>query len=238
MAQDLKQEKKSKFVRIHRGPTLLAWFLAGKHLWWWIGIAFVVAAGAYFAPVSKFGVEVDLADRVRWVGLAYQLLGLGAVVFGLNQCRKHFKRPALLISAGYWFLELVFGIVGRRLRQDVVIHVGTGRMQMTGHAVRVLQHGGTLEDRIVRLELETRELQEVSAENQREIERTNRRIGHQIEEEQRLREAADKEVRGLLETATIGGIRLELWGLAFLYFGITLTSIPAEVGAFGDWLGL
>lgn len=214
---------------VRRWRFARSWVRDGTPLWLWLAVAAVMFGLPYLFPVAAFGLDATISDRVRWSGMLFQFAGLATVVWGLNRSRELFDRPSLWKAIGQW-LGRARHIVKPPPPISATANLGAGAAAAMGTAeARVKVSGGTLEDRVKRLEEEADRLDKKLSETRRNLSElrseTNQRLGRERAE----RVADDRKVSRQLETATIGGIHLEVAGLAYLFVGIAMTAVPAEV---------
>ncbi len=214
------------------------WFRDGKPLWRWLFIANLIFWSAYFFPVERFDFSAEFADRLRWAGMIFQFAGLATVVWGLNESRKLFNRQPIWKAACQWLGRIRFIFKPSRAVGRTFIFPVSGGLTMTGHAAALLVKGGTLENRVARLEAGQEDIKKDISTIRGEIADQTNKAYQRIDLEKSDRETGDQRSREQLETATIGGISLEISGLAYLSVGILLTSVPSELASLLQKLGL
>lgn len=171
----------------------------------------------------------DWEHRVRWTGLALQLLGIATVAIGLSETRKLFGRPSLLDAGREWFKRRP------KIRQDVRVPI-TGVMA-TAEAGDFLSANGTvhpapntpLEERVQRLEGKVNELSRKASENEMALEEEKRSRATALADERYARGAGDEKVKRQLEEACVGGLYLETMGLVWLVVGVILATASVDV---------
>jgi hypothetical protein len=196
----------------------------------WLTLAVIVILGcvALLFPmdVARYvvGFELSVDDRVRWLGLAYQLAGLGLVVHGLRRSRQLFNKPT-------YFQDFVHHLryAFRPPPPKSFTPKGVDSISTTvAEWGRVHVAGGTLEERITRLETELQDLQNRVNKVDVSIRQTESRLNKRIDDESRSRKQGDEDNSKKIEEATIGGIHLEAIGILFLILGILLSTAPRE----------
>jgi uncharacterized protein YgiM (DUF1202 family) len=99
--------------------------------------------------------------------------------------------------------------------------------------------GASIEDRVARLEDDLKRLDGKLAETKQDVRNLRSEANEKMDKERSERYSDDQKISKRLETAAIGGIHLELAGVAYLVVGITLTSVPdvfvALISAVGSW---
>lgn len=231
----LRKKEMARFIESIRDGLMRRWRFArswvrdGTPLWLWLAVAAVMFGLPYLYPVAAFGVAADIPDRVRWSGMLFQFAGLATVVWGLNRSRQLFDRPSLWKAIGQWFARARHFIMPPK-PTHLAVNPGIGAATAFGTAaVREKVSGRTLENRVKRLEEEADRLDKKLSETRRNLSElrseTNQRLGRERAE----RVADNRKISRQLETATIGGIHLEVAELAYLFVGIAMTAVPAEI---------
>jgi hypothetical protein len=189
----------------------------------WLALAaFLLVLGFVVSLLINQG---NLRDTILFSGILFQLAGLGTVVKGLLEARKLFKKRLLRLSMRqwiYWFLS------GTRTYSGSVNLTACGIFTAAPELGSPQLSTGkpSLEDRIKNLE--TR-LDQIQKNNAAEIDALKEKIGHVATAEQATREQQVNDLDERLEAAVIGGIRLEVAGVAYLFLGIVMSSAPMEL---------
>lgn len=157
---------------------------------------------------------------LRIAGFLLQLLGLGAVVKGLNDTRRLFGRRWIKPIPSFY--PTVHYLQAQNMVQEN--SVSSGRIEVINKDSRV-----TLDTRLSELEARFKV-------TQADILDVNRRLGveaenlkNAIDEEQRRRSEEDGRIYNQLETAVVGGIMFEAVGVSWLAFGVGVSSFPREL---------
>lgn len=215
-----------------------AWIRDGKPLWLWLAIAITALGLPYSFPAHFIDSSVELADRVRWSGMLFQFLGLATVVWGLNTSRQLFGRTSLWKAGVQWVRRL------RYIIKPLKPVSATGNIQAAaaaaagfGAAVAVYA-SNRIEDRVAKLEGDMRKMEQNVIGINRDVLNARSEMRERINTERDERQSGDRKVSQQLEEATIGGIHLEVAGLAYLYLGILFTSVPRETACLLQKLGL
>ena len=87
----------------------------------------------------------------------------------------------------------------------------------------------TLEERVALLEERLYLADTQINEGRRKLEEEAKKRKAAIEAEVEARDEGDKAVQNLIKEAVIGGIRLETMGVAWLAWGLTLSSLSEEI---------
>lgn len=163
----------------------------------------------------------DLADVIRYVGLALQLAGIATVFVGLGRTRRHFGKPTVLgrlraIVSAVWKPKPVF-------RDVRVAMSGGASFRCSIHAK--MDPAAPVEIRLTALETSIEALtgvfKLVDEEEQRRQEALKKEAASRREELQQLRD--------FVELAHTGGLRLSAVGAGLLVFGVILATVPAEI---------
>lgn len=214
------------------------WLRDGNPLWLWLAIAALLLGIPYMLPAGRLGVSAELADRVRWSGMLFQFAGLATVVCGLNRSRQLFDRPSLWRASAHW-LGRVRHIFRRPKTVDISAALSAGLASVSANAVvSSAAPRGTIDERVTRLEAELKRLETKISKTDREIRHLEHKTSDRLDRERTQRTAQDRKISSQLETATIGGIQLEAAGVAYLFVGIFLASVPREAACLLQELGL
>lgn len=206
------------------------WIRDGTPLWQWLAVAIVLFGLPYVFPVAHFGVSANLADRVRWSGMLFQFAGLATVVWGLNRSRQLFDRSSLWKAIGQWLGRVRYIVRPPKAMTVTATGLSAGAATVSGTgAVLSVTSGGTLEERVARLEHDAKRIEAKLSDIDRDIRKLRSETNEHIERERRDWQASDRTISEQLETATIGGIHLEVAGLVFLFVGIAFATMPREI---------
>jgi hypothetical protein len=182
---------------------------------------------------SQLPVTAD--DRVRYCGLALQLLGILIVVVGLVTRRRLFNHPSLADDMRGW--------LARRPRLGAkprTTHFsGTGGFSFGGGGkvsswIDVPPEAST-EDRLAALEANVKSLKTEQAETAKELQEETRKLIEAVESERRMRESAVIDIRRQLGILGVGGLQLEWAGVFWLIFGVVLATLPNEIASCLKW---
>lgn len=213
----------------HLSKELAYWLFSS---WRFLGTIFVIVCVALTAGV----LPGSAADRVRYSGLALQLLGIFTVVHGLSGRRRLFKRPSLMESIRIWY--------GRRPRwrregQHITVS-GTASIGITGSADLLLWRG-TPKDASLAEQVEVlRENIETLKAQQDKLTATLSETLHALEvalkSEKKVREGVTGDLAARMDALGAGGLHVEAVGLVWLTLGVILATVPTEVAAILRWL--
>jgi hypothetical protein len=185
---------------------------------------------------------VTLSAFLRYWGLALELVGLGAIAWGLIDLREKFTdRPSLvtrvrlrLSRARRLTVNRVRRLLGRPV-PPTVVSVGTaGAVGLAGSVTIEVGYGAIsarlpVSERLAQLDARTREIQD-------RVNRLQRQVVAEIPareaadaDERAARRAADEGLDNKLTDLAAGGLTVEWWGLAALVVGTVLDAIPDEL---------
>ncbi len=192
-------------------------------VWATLGVAVLVAGVVWFLPC-------DLDDRVRYCGMALELLGILTVAYGLREKRRLFGRPSLVDHFKNWVFQqrpkwpvkadhrttTISGSVGISEGNDTCMAKGFSR-------------GASLEDRVTAIEvrLDTQEDKQLKIESQLNEEICN--MENALDTERQSRKSALNKLHALLDTFGAGNLNLETIGVIWLVLGVILATIPSEI---------
>lgn len=213
-----------------------AWCRDGAPLWVWLVVAALLFGFAYLLPAPLLGEPIELADRLRWSGLLFQFAGLATVVVGLNLSRQVFDQNSIWKAIVAWFAQARYMVVPPKDIEATLNARGLASMAFVGEATLSTRNGSSIEDRVEQLEAELRRLQKRLAETNKDVRMLQSDTNEKIDKERDERRSEDQKIGKRLETAAIGGIHLELAGLAYLIVGVTMTSVPNETAAALNWI--
>ncbi len=210
-----------------RWRHLRQWVRDGKTLWYWI----VAAAVLFGAPASLACLsDHDLADGIRWSGLAFQIVGLLTVVWGLEKSGLLFEKPSPMRRALGWLSRLRYVFVPPKRIVVSGVGLASGSAAVTGVGqVWPAVKSDSVSDRLAKLEADQKLLKQWVGEVHRSNVKLGQHIDNLIAREQEARRAVERALEQKIEKSAIGDIDLEIAGVALLFLGITLATIPEEV---------
>ncbi len=197
----------------------------------WLAIAGILAAWiAAYLPAST------LENQARYAGLILQVLGLATVAYGLSQMRGLFGRPTFVKRAVEWLARFPL----MRKPKTLTVKVAVAATAVAGARLKVRKGApqdaslerrvGVLEDNFAALDGEVDQLRSDLGKTERE--QTKRTDADRLE-----REKADAELGRKIEEVAVGGLHLEAIGLAWLFVGVLLGTVPDEIARLLMWLG-
>lgn len=204
-----------------------AWFVAGKSFWIWCALAVIVAFISHLLAKAA-NQQWTASDSVRWAGMAYQIVGIAYVAVGLNKARIYFERPGLFKAMLLWVYDARFMII-RRPPINISAHFEGASAAMQAGLVVGTVFGGTMEERVSRLEKFMEEVRVDLNKTSARTDEVERALTRDLKREQQARREGDSQNARKLEEAVIGGVHLEAAGVAFLWLGVVCGTIPNEV---------
>ena len=210
----------TKFIRWL--TQLCAWLVEPRAAW--VCVTVVILAFALTRTIPK-----PVEDTLRYAGLVLQLLGIATVVRGLRERGELFQRPTIFTSFQNWLNR-----IPRLNPKPIYLSANMSTQANACSATGVVTWNGpqadaTLEARVNALSenLETlrRELGEQAARTIRDT--VSVRVS--IENEVLLRTKELVEIRSKLSSLGAGGLHVELVGVAWLFFGTVLATVPSEI---------
>ena len=146
------------------------------------------------------------------------------VIYGLDEARSSFGRGRFFHLIGSWFngfrsiFKKSINLTGRATL-GATSSLGSATLITRATDLPVEEHLRRLQQQIDALESSTSQrFRDESA-----------RVQNLFDTEKADRTAGDAEIRDRLKDAMVGGINLELAGAAWLFIGITMTSIPEDI---------
>lgn len=204
------------------------WLMEARRVWFPLAVVALVLFAASLVPAP-------VADRIRYCGLVFQLLGILTVVSGLRNKRRLFNRPSFIEHARRWLT--------RRPRWGARPRVvGAGAMvsaSASGSAkASVWRRANTdapVDTRLAALEANLLTLREEQTETAQELRQSARRTDEALISERQARESAVTTLRSQLEGFGVGDLHLEMIGVFWLLFGVVLATISGEIATALRW---
>jgi hypothetical protein len=193
--------------------------------------------GPFHFPATLLGVPIELADRLRWSGMLFQFAGLAMVVVGLNLSRQVFGQSSIWKAIVAWFGRVPYMVVPPKAVTATMNIREAGSDGCSAEGTVSVRQGTSIEDCVAKLEDDLKRLHGKLAETKQDVRNLRRETIEKIDQERSERYSEDQKISKRLETAAIGGIHLELAGVAYLVVGIALTSVPDELAALVSAVG-
>jgi hypothetical protein len=211
----------SRLVTLTRFVQSVGRWLAAASLLWLLVAVLAAALFAAFWPAPS-------EQNVRVAGWVLELCGLFTVAWGLRETRRHFERPSLSSIALEWWNRRP------RIRSKVVtataaISLGAAMTSGRGYGWHGTSANATVEDRVLALEANVKDINERVNTALRELDQEVRVRSEDIKIERSKRETAIAEVHRKLETAETGGLHISAVGVVWLAVGLTMSTIPVEL---------
>jgi len=204
------------------------WIVDVWRVWGTLAVAMFVALIGSQLPGT-----VD--DRVRYCGLALQLLGIFTVVSMLRDKRILFERQGLLDNVRSWLARHPrWGARTQTLSPSLFANAqvfGTAKLS----AWRWTSPEASAEARLTALEANVETLRTEHSETSKKLQEEIRKSAGAVDSERLARESADSDIRTQLETFGAGSLHLETAGLFWLVLGVALATAPTEVASALAW---
>jgi hypothetical protein len=191
--------------------------------------AWTALAGVIVAIVVGFGLSANTSAGVRYAGMMLQIFGLGTVAIGLSQVRRSFGRPSLVEKVVAWFRQLVAAFLPPK---PITGQANAGGVVTVAGEARVVVRAGpdaSLDRRVTILEENLDRLRDEIDAKESKVRTELSTVKAAVEQEQRARETEARRLSSQMEELAVGGLHLELIGLAWLILGVLGTSIPDEL---------
>lgn len=207
--------------------TTRARWLAEPRLFW---LTVIVSVGAIYFATRAGATEL----HVRAISAGLQLLGVANVAWGIRETRKLFSRRGVVDWTRDWWGRRPTG--SKRIGVLAgAIHLGgmTATATLSAHIDR--SKTASLDERVDRLEKDFDILRDQLTQTRDEFKQTTKEHRKKLEDEARVREAADAANRKLVESTQTGGLALSAAGAVWLVVGIVLGSFPEEIAGCCGW---
>jgi hypothetical protein len=199
-----------------------------------VAIFLLLSIVAAVVLLGAFGVS---ERNLRLLGVAYELLGVGAVAMGVRDIRKLFNRPSVLESIRIWLNDRP------HLKTEVKIisgsvHMSLGGVSAVAQATLKVAPDATTEVRVAALERNLEALAGAVGDLRAKQGQDALRQEAALTNETRQREQGDVETKRLLEIAMAGGLALETCGVVWLVLGVIMTNATPESLSLLRFVGL
>jgi len=196
-------------------------WLAEARLFWMALLVLLLAFLVSFRPSAW---EI----HIRVTGLILQCLGIGTVALGIHETRKLFGRPGIVKLLLEWMSHFP------RWRRRIVLAAGSGTLgALTGH-VRAhvwsnVDPSASIEARVDALTKNVERLNERLIQVQKEIDSELHKQSDALRQEEQIRAKDDQSLQQRLEAAETGGLHISFIGMLWLFFGLFLSTMSAEI---------
>ncbi|TAK67461.1 MAG: hypothetical protein EPO19_11050 [Betaproteobacteria bacterium] len=194
-------------------------------------LAVVVGSGILFSLIPT-----SSENRIRYCGLSLELLGIGAVVFGLEAKRRLFGLK------GLWsrLTEAISRFPSWPGKSKMValsgnsITAGAGTLTAAGLREEA-RPDLSVEERLSAVEADVLALQKQQSEFTVQIRRQSEATNAAIEAERNAREKDAKNLRSELKELGTGDLHIEAAGVLWLMLGAALATLPSEIARVIQW---
>jgi hypothetical protein len=195
-------------------------FLEVKHVWIPLCVIIVALALCLRACTSE--------PWIRMAGLVLQLFGILTVIWGISETRALFGHPSLARKAKDWINKCLI------LQRPTVINASAASVVAAGCKANIhTTHGPgdnpSIESRVDSLEKNIGALREQIDNTRQEIDLEINKTADRIASEEQLRVSGDKAISEKLEATGTGGVHISAIGAVFLFFGVILSTVSAEI---------
>ncbi|WP_026988879.1 hypothetical protein [Fodinicurvata fenggangensis] len=163
--------------------------------------------------------------------MVFQFAGLLTVIVGLNSSRKLFDRDPIWKAILNWLGEARYIIKPKELVKVKSSGTAAISVEGTGKGTVVSNSEKSLDERVQRLEDQLEQLESQLWETKKDLQERDKELKTELAKEQQERQSDSLKIREQIETAAIGGIHIELAGIAYLFLGIALATIPNEIAS-------
>jgi hypothetical protein len=198
------------------------WWPRGWPLWASLVLAFI--------GVVSWQAGAHTEATVRRIGLGYEVIGVVAVLVELILAMKrhdirlpHSRLVAYLLSVPFL-----------KRRRAIALHARAGGFNTSGGSARFSSRLGpnaTIEQRVTQLETLAEEQDRAHYRLVKHLEAETVARAAADAQEAHLREQGNRELHGAVKSLEVGGLKLSLFGLLWLLFGMVLTTGTQEVCA-------
>jgi len=201
----------------------VTWIREPRRGWITIGVAIVAYVVVWTYPAA-------VEPRVRWLGMFFQLLGVGTVALGIKEVRRLFDKPSLRTWTREW-LQRFPSLREKHATTTAAAGGGGGAISFSGHGLGTVGLGpdAGLQERITKLEKDFLWLLGLLGQYDQRARAAHAELAAVDAREQDDRSKVDAELNRKLEESAIGGIALEVMGLVWLTLGIVLASTSVEI---------
>lgn len=186
----------------------------------WFLFAFIVP------PFFIVYMSLENSDRyLNYYGLILELLGSGTVVLGLMGRWKLFGLPD-------FFKELWNQRPRWNQKPHHATHAGTGGAVFGGSSESSGWHppqpDSSIEVRLTLLEENVKRFYDRFNNMDKKLKQEERRVNDALNLERQTREKSNKEFKTTLHELGAGGLKIEVFGIYWLFLGMIFSTIPQE----------
>jgi hypothetical protein len=198
------------------------WAAENPLFWWNLALVLAAVAVVLIWPSPKAG---DF--RVKTLGMALQLLGVVSVWLDLTATAREFGKGGVLKRTWKWLQR---GLGGGNV---IVAATGNALAAFTGRARAKVRHSinssASLPDRVAGLEQLVGQVDADLDGAYREIDHRVSEVNGQLAKERSARESSISDVKRSLERAAAGNYSTLLFGAAWLFVGVVLSTWAPEI---------
>lgn len=178
-----------------------------------------------------------LDDRLRYGGLAFELLGVATIALGLSEKGRQFDRHLSSFFMGWWASRPRFG------KRSHVIAASANSIGIVGMSAKLsIWHGtppdSTLNARVDALEKNLLNLRNEIDDTSKRLQEEERTRAEDIKAERLARESDRHQLTTRLDQFAAGGLHIEWMGMVWLVIGLVLGNISVEVARALEWFGI
>jgi hypothetical protein len=170
----------------------------------------------------------DLANLVRYSGLALELLGIYTVAIGLKGKRELFNKPGFIEHIKSWW--------NQRPKWNSVTHVinlSAASFGFSGGSAKIsIWHGAqdaTVESRLESVEKNLLLIRDELKVIEQDSSTKHTKLATELESERKTREFSVQEIRTRLEDLAARDVSFEALGIYWLFWGLVFSSLPSEI---------
>jgi hypothetical protein len=212
---------------------MFAWSLRLRTIgpWVWAARHFLIAVSVIALGLLLCWRPHSPEARIRLTGMALQLLGICAVVWGISETRRFFGRPPLRHQVVGWLRRFPL------LRQDVVVGVVGATLEAAGlnahaHVTYGAGPGAAVDARLEALERNVVAIYQRISQTQSAVETGLRNITDGLRAEDHQRQADAQAILERLDATGTGGLPVAAIGATWVFVGTVLGTASAEPASF------
>jgi len=186
----------------------------------WMAVAGIAGSWAVAYTVAQ-----TLQQQITYSGTILQVLGLGTVAVGLRKSRRLFKRPG-------FFSRLAEVFAKPRTANLSGDSPGLSLDVASPWIKNTLPSDATTEQRLAALEHRLDQIETFARAQEKKRTEEIADLQKNLESEATERDRETSGLRELIETAVIGGLRLEQAGLVWIAVGVVMGTAPEFI----EWI--
>ena len=202
-------------------------------IWAWKNFHVIIIFFLVVAPPLTASLCWPDEDIIRRGGLWLQLAGIGTVWWGIEETRKLFGHPHFwqqarqrLRDGWHTFPPLRRGVIVEAEAASMTISSGMGvRADVRADA----PPDATVEQRLKAMERNLTLVREDLASFENRTDDEIAKLTKALKQEQKDRAEGKQELRNLITVTETGGLHITMSGAIFLFLGVAMSTIPAEL---------